>query len=63
MATASLTDEVIYDVLETIEYNSIQDRIVSEIKKEIEPIIGQKLKSLLENSKSLMKIARETYAH
>ena len=50
-------------MLETIEYNSIQDRIVSEIKKEIEPIVGQKLKSLLENSKSLMKIARETYAH
>ena len=50
-------------MLETIEYNSIRDHIVSEIRKEIEPIIAQKLKPLLENSEPLIKSAKETYAH
>ena len=50
-------------MLETIEYNSIRGHIVSEIRKEIEPIIAQKLKPLLENSESLIKSAKETYAH
>ena len=46
-----------------IECNSIRGHIVSEIRKEIEPIIAQKLKPLLENSESLIKSAKETYAH
>ena len=46
-------------MLETIECNSIR----GEIRKEIEPIIAQKLKPLLENSESLIKSAKETYAH
>ena len=50
-------------MLETIEYNSIKGHIVSEIRKEIEPIIAQKLKPLLENSEFLIKSAKETYAH
>ena len=50
-------------MLETIEYNSIRDHIVSEIRKEIETIIAQKLKPLLENSESLIKSAKESYAH
>ena len=50
-------------MLETIEYNSIRGRIVSEIRKEIGPIITQKLKPLLENSESLIKSAKETYGH
>ena len=50
-------------MLETIEYNSIRGHIVSEIRKEIEPIIAQKLKPLLENSEFLIKGANETCAH
>ena len=50
-------------MLGTIEYNSIKDHTVTEIRKEIEPIIAQKLKTLLENSESLIKSANETYAH
>ena len=50
-------------MLETIEYNSIRGHIISEIRKEIEPIITQKLKPLLANSESLIKSAKETYAH
>ena len=46
-----------------IQYNSIRGHIASEIRKEIEPIITQKLKPLLENSESLIKSAKETYAH
>ena len=46
-----------------MKYNSIRGHIVSEIQKEFEPIIVQKLKPLLENSKSLIKSAKETYAH
>ena len=46
-----------------IEYNSIRGHIVGEIRKEIEPIITQKLKPLLENSESLIESAKETYAH
>ena len=38
-----------------IEYNSIRGHIVSEIQRETEPIIAQKLKSLLENSEPLIK--------
>ena len=49
-ATASRTNEAIDNMLETIEYNSIRGNIVSEIRKEIEPIIVQKLKPLLKNS-------------
>ena len=49
--------------METIEYNSIRGHIVSEIQRETEPIIAQKLKPLLENSESLIKSAKETYAH
>ena len=62
-ATVSPTNEAIDNMLETIEYNSIRGHIVSEIRKEIEPIIAQKLKPLLENSESLIKYAKETYAH
>ena len=62
-ATVSPTNEAIDNMLETIEYNSIRGHIVSEIRKEIEPIIAQKLKPLLENSESLIKSAKETYAH
>ena len=47
-------------MLETIEYNSIRGHIVREIRKEIEPIIVQKLKPLLENSESLIESAKET---
>ena len=54
-ATASPTNEAIDNMLEAIEYNSIRDHIVSEIRKEVEPIIAQKLKPLLENSESLIK--------
>ena len=50
-------------MLETIGYNSSRGHIISEIRKEIEPIIAQKLKPLLENSESLTKSAKETYAH
>ena len=50
-------------MLETTEYNSIRGHIVSEIQRETEPIIAQKLKPLLENSESLIKSAKETYAH
>ena len=50
-------------MLETIAYNSIRYHIVSEIRKEMELIIAQKLKPLLENSESLIKSAKETYAH
>ena len=46
-----------------IEYNSIRGHIVSEIRKEIEPTTAQKLKPLLGNSESLIKSAKETYAH
>ena len=46
-------------MLETIEYNSIRDHVVSEI----EAIIAQKLKPFLENSEYLIKSAKETYAH
>ena len=49
-------------MLETIEYNSIRGHIVSEIRKETEPIITQKLNLLYENSESLIKSAKETYA-
>ena len=61
--TASPANEAIDNMLETIEYHSIRGHIVSEIRKEIEPIIAQKLKLLLENSESLIKSAKETYAH
>ena len=50
-------------MLETIEYNSIRSYILSEIRKEIEPIIAQKQKTFLENSESLIKSAKKTYAH
>ena len=50
-------------MLKAIECNSITDHIVSEIPKKIEPIIAQKLKTPLENSESLQKRAKETYAH
>ena len=46
-------------MLETIKYNNVRSHIVSEIRKEI----AQKLKALLENSESLIKSAKETYAH
>ena len=62
-ATASPTNEAINNMLETIENNSIRDHIVSEIRNEIEPIITQKQKPLLENSESLIKSVKETYAH
>ena len=53
-------------MLETIyksEYNSIRGHIVTEIRKEIEPIIAQKLKPLLENFEFLIKSVKETYAN
>ena len=59
-ATASPTNEAIDNMSETIEYNSIRGHIVGEIRKEIEPIITQKMKPLLENSKSLIKSTKET---
>ena len=62
-ATASPTNEAINNMLETIEYNSIRSHIVSKTRKKNEPIIAQKLKPLLENFESLIKIAKETYAH
>ena len=46
---------------ETIESNNIRGHIVSEIQIEIEPIVAQKLKPLLENSESLIKNVKETY--
>ena len=49
--------------METIEYNSIRGHIISEIRKEIEPIIAQKLQPLIENSEFLIKSATETYAY
>ena len=61
--TASPIKETIDNMLEMIEYSSIRGHIVSEIRKEIERIIAQKLKPLLENSESLIKSAKETYAH
>ena len=45
-----------------IEYNNIRGHIVSEIQKEIEPIIAKKLKPLLENYESLINSAKETSA-
>ena len=39
------------------EYNNIRGHIVSEIRREIEPIIGQKSKTPLENSESSIKSA------
>ena len=48
---------------ETIESNNIRGHIVSEIQIEIEPIVAQKLKLLLENSESLIKNVKETYDH
>ena len=62
-ATASPTNEAIDNILERKENNSIRGHIVSKIRKEIEPIIAQKLKLLLEKSESLIKSAKETYAH
>ena len=47
-------------MLEILEYDNIRGDIVSEIRKEIEPIIAQKLKPLLENSEFLIKSAKET---
>ena len=49
-ATGSPTNEAIDNMLEAIEYNSIKGHIVP-----IEPIIAQKLKSLLENYESLTR--------
>ena len=46
-----------------MEYNSIRGHIISQIRKEFEPIIAQKLKPLLGNSESLIKSAKEAYAH
>ena len=62
-ANANPTNEAIDNMLETIEYNSIWGHIVREIRKQIEPIIAQKLKPLLENSESSIKSAKETYAY
>ena len=56
LLTANLTNEAIAHVLETIKYNNIRSHIVSEIRKEI----AQKLKTLLENSESLVMSAKET---
>ena len=50
-------------MLETIKHNSIRNPMVSEIQKEAESIILQNLETLLENSESLMKSSKETYAH
>ena len=49
--------------METIKYNNIRGHIVSEMRKEVELILAQKLKPLLENSESLMKSVKETFAH
>ena len=49
--------------METIQYNSIKGDVVSEIRKEIEPIKAQKLKPFLDNFESLIKGTKETYAH
>ena len=49
--------------METIEYNSIRGHIISEIRREIEPIIAQKLQPLIENSEFLIKSATETDAY
>ena len=62
-AAASPTNEAIDNMLETMEYNSIRSYILSEIRKEMKPIISQKQKTLLENSESLIKSAKKTYAH
>ena len=62
-ATSSPRIEVIENMLQTREYNSIRGHIVSEIRKEIEPIIAQKLKPLLQNSELLIKSAKEIFAH
>ena len=62
-ATASPTNEATDNMLETIEYNSIRGHIFSEIRKEVEPIIAEKPKPLLEKSESLIKRAKETYDH
>ena len=48
---------------EIIENNSIKDHIFCEIGEEIQLMIAQKLKLLLENSGFLMKSAKEIYAH
>ena len=50
-------------MLETIEYNSIRGHVVGGIPKEIQPIIAQKLKPLLENSELIIKSAKETYGN
>ena len=47
----------------TIECNSIRGHIASEIRKETEPIVRQKLKPLLKNYESLIQTAKETYTH
>ena len=47
-------------MLETIEYNRIRGHVVGGIRKEIQPIIAQKLKPLLENSELIIKSAKET---
>ena len=49
LATASPTNEAIDNMLETVEYSSIRGHVVTEIRKEIELIMAQKLKPLLEN--------------
>ena len=56
---ASPTNVANDNMLEMIEYNSIRGHIVSEIRKETEPIIAQKLKPLLENFESLIKSAKD----
>ena len=48
-ATASPTNEVIDNTLETIEYKNIRGHIVSKIRKEVEPIIAQQLKTKILN--------------
>lgn len=48
---------------EIIEYTSIKDHIFCEIGEEIQLMIAQKLKLLLENSEFLIKSAKETYTH
>ena len=50
-------------MLETIEYNSIRGHIISEIRRETEPIIAQKLQPLIENFEFLIKSATETDAY
>ena len=44
-------------------YSNIRDHIVSVVRKEMELVLAQKLKSFLENSESLIKTAKETYTH